>query len=336
MTRRKTERKDEDYFTNLLSEGVRPREGHNGVTKEIISHALSLISLNKPNIVNAVFCLLDNELPSLFPSHTGFLSDGATTGQIGSYVGIFLNGGRKLDREGRDYWLKPLVEAGLLDKIIYDSDSRQFVEGHLKPKSPNNAYRLSADFVILLRNFNIDQAVIFFNTNSTSQRLMFQARVIQESANLNGHGEHTALILTALRYYVPNALPGFSPLYVDDADGDRISEEEVLAMMTAGIELTLTDSYPDIVLYNPENDSLWFIEAVCSDGEVDQTKLENLQAFCARSQKRFAGATTVYSTWQAYSRRQAANLNIAMDTHVWIAQDPSRVIHVKSITTPLA
>ncbi len=330
MTRRKIERKDEDYFANLLNEGERPTQQHQGVSREIITQALARISLNTSNMIDAVFCLLDNEFPSLFGSYDGPLSHGATTGQIGCYVGIFLNSGKKLDREGRDYWIKPLTEAGLIEKIVYDSSLRNFLPGHLKAKSPSSSYRLNNEFVELLRNYTEEAALAFFNSDTATQRLMFQAQVTTESMQTNGRGEHHDLIELALRHYAPHAHPGFTPIYIDNADGDRIDTEEIASLANAGIQLAIDDSYPDIILYNENQNSLWFIEAVCSDGEVDQTKLDNLHEFCRRFQKNFAGATTVYTSWKTYARRQATNLNIALNTHVWVAQDPSRIHYIKS------
>ncbi len=60
---------------------------------------------NRPDNVDAVYALLDDETASWFPSApegTKF-SDGASTAHIGCHVEILQRGGSKLDREGRDY-----------------------------------------------------------------------------------------------------------------------------------------------------------------------------------------------------------------------------------------
>ena len=49
--------------------------------------------------------------------------------------------------------------------------------------------------------------------------------------------------------------------------------------LKAGLTIALGDSMPDVLLWNKESDSLWVIEAVCSDGEVDQHKVENVRKF---------------------------------------------------------
>jgi len=57
--------------------------------------------------------------------------------------------------------------------------------------------------------------------------------------------------------YAPRFLEGYEVLYVDDSDGDRISDEERAKMRAAGAELTLADPMPDVLLWHPETDWLW-------------------------------------------------------------------------------
>ena len=86
-------------------------DNYNGVTKEKINDVLTLIDRCTTNMVEAVFALLCDE-PSWKHKWANFgfqFKDGATTAQIGTHVGILQRGNNiKLDREGRDYWLKPL------------------------------------------------------------------------------------------------------------------------------------------------------------------------------------------------------------------------------------
>jgi hypothetical protein len=80
-----------------------------GVTKPRVKQVLDKLGLgNRPDNVDAVYALLDDETLSWFPSApegTKF-SDGASTAHVGCHVGILQRGGGKLDREGRDYWIK--------------------------------------------------------------------------------------------------------------------------------------------------------------------------------------------------------------------------------------
>ncbi|WP_281962630.1 BsuBI/PstI family type II restriction endonuclease, partial [Bacillus cereus] len=97
-------------------------------------------------------------------------------------------------------------------------------------------------------------------------------------------------------------LPGYTYIFKDADDGDRISAEEQQILnkfnMTFG---SLADVWPDVILYNEEKNSLWFIEAVTSDGEVDSHKLKGFKSICKNSNKIFGGCTTTYSDWKKYS-----------------------------------
>jgi len=92
--------------------------------------------------------------------------------------------------------------------------------------------------------------------------------------------------------YAPHFLAEFEVVYVDDSDGDRIDEEDRERLLHAGLELKLGDAMPDVLLHNPELQELWVIEAVTSDGEVDEHKVKGMVAFAKRHRKEGVGFTT--------------------------------------------
>lgn len=60
------------------------------------------------------FALLDNITPSLFCAvcpETQILRWQHRTQHIAAHIGTLQRGGTKLDREGRDYWIKPLRDT---------------------------------------------------------------------------------------------------------------------------------------------------------------------------------------------------------------------------------
>src|SRR5207249_5745258 len=81
---------------------------------------------------------------------------------------------------------------------------------------------------------------------------------------------------------------------------------------------------PDVLLYNRELNELWVIEAVTSDGEVDEHKVHRMVAFAKRHRKDGVGFTTAYPTWKVAAQRQAAYKNIPPSTYVWIREDGSK------------
>lgn len=157
----------------------------------------------------------------------------------------------------------------------------------------------------------------------TRERLRLQAEAADSARErvASGHGD---LIATCASVYAPRFLPGFEVLYVDDADGDRITEGERQQLEDAGVTFDLGDAMPDLLLYNPKTDWLWVIEAVTSDGEVDHHKVTRVEQMRERLGKAGVGFTTAYRTWREAAARQGQMKNIDPGTYLWIAEDPSK------------
>lgn len=324
-----SERKQEDYFANLVNEGVKTPKAPSGVKREIISAALGVVDHDRLDLIDVISCMLDESFPSLLDDGLK-LSDGATTANIACYVGILMRQGNKLDREGRDYWIKPLVELGIVKQVTFRPETRDFVDGHLRAKSPNSAYRLDSDFVRILKQGELKKIESFFGTNETAKRRLLHAKIIGESLASHGNGPHAELIHLACAHYAPHFLKGYEIVYVDDADGDRISEDEKRKFDQFGITLTLGDSWPDVLLVNPKENTIWFIEAVVSDGEVDATKMQRFQQFCQRNGKSFGGATTCYHTWKELASRQCSQENLVTGSYIWVASDPTKHLLIET------
>ncbi len=319
-------------------EALRKQRGGKGpevlqeVTKDRIKAVLGAIDLGgNADLIDAVFALLDDETPSWFANSPkgATISDGATTAHVACHVGILQRGGRKLDREGRDYWLKPLRQLGGIEAIQLNDGA--FIAGHPTAKSPNNSYRLEEGLIAILRAPDGDWKKMlaeWASKDAARERQSFQAEMA-EAAKALVDRSHADLIATSVEHYAARFLPGFQVLYIDDADGDRISQKERDAMAKAGVELTLEDAMPDALLWNPETDWLWVIEAVTSDGEVDLHKVNQMRKLADRSKKAGVGFTTTYLTWKDAAARQGKNQNIAPGTYIWIAGDPAKVLKVE-------
>lgn len=320
--RQASEKKREDYFRALVAEGVRPPiKPQELITRKAVETVLAGIDRATPDLIDVVLALLDSQFPNLFDSDLP-LSAGAATADIACYVGIFVRHRNKLDREGRDYWIKPLRDVGIIEPVTFTKD-KGFIEGHLTAKSPSSAYRLNKDFINLLINHTNTEIKHYFAHNKVAQRLMVQSQAVEYSASNHGRGDHHNLIELASTIYAAKFLPTFKVIYKDNADGARISDEEKENFREYGITLNLSDAFPDLILAD-NNNQLWFIEAVTSDGEVDEQKFNLLQKFCIRNNKKLAGATTCYLNWKSASVRQEKFKNICSNTYLWIASDPSK------------
>lgn len=306
-----------------------------GVSKERVKQVLGQIALATTDRIDLVFALLDDTLDSCYrsaPDGSRFCS-GASVADLGCHVGILQRGGGKSDREAvRDYWLKPLVEIGAIDRVtlVTDSDRSKFVSGHVKAKSANSAYRLSPAFLAILRAKEgawQKQLNAWTAGDAQRERLSFRAALEVAAAKAIDNA-HARLIEDAALHYAPRFLPGFEVIYVDNGDGQRITDNERADLKRAGLEWTLADAMPDVLLWNPKTDALWIIEAVTSDGEVDATKVQRLTDLAKRHGKHSIGFTTAFLTYKEFSARQTGRSNIAVGTWVWVREVPDRLFHV--------
>lgn len=279
-------------------------------------------------MVDAIFALLDDETPSFFSraKTSMHFCDGASTQQIAEHIGALQRGGTRLDREGRDYWIKPLRDIGAVEQVYLDPATGEFVLGHPVAKSPNSAYRLAATFrAILGAPEDQWQASLsdWIRADQVRVRLEQQARLAELARNAVD-SRHRDLIEHCLNFYANEFLPGYEPIYVDDGDGDRITDSQQVALEGAGVSLGLGDAMPDVLLWNSVKDTLWVIEAVTSDGEVDLHKLRRLTELAERCGKRTIGFTTAYVTWKAAAARQSLHKNLPPGTYLWIMEDPTK------------
>lgn len=305
---------------------------YQGVTKDRITDVLREIDRYTPDQRDAVFALLDDVSPSFykiqykyFPASVKFC-DGATVAHVGCHFGILQRGEGKSDREGRDYWLKPLWEIGAIEKVFYDKAKDEFIPGHPVAKSPYTAYRLADSFkAILIADEDQWRTLLkdWIQGDAIRQRLELQAK-LAEAARAQVDTKHFDLIRACCDHYAIHFLPDYEVIYVDDSDGDRVSEPERQNLYRAGIDLGLEDAMPDVLLWNQKTDRLWVIEAVTSDGEVDNHKVAQMTALANRSGKSGIDFTTAYKTWNAAARRQGKYKNIAPGTYIWIQEDPSK------------
>ncbi len=315
------------------ADGKAVPDSFQGVSKAKIARVLRGIALAGNNdLVDGVFALLDDETPSWFsnaPTGATF-ADGASTAHLASHVGVLQRGEFKLDREGRDYWIKPLRDLGGIEAILLNDGA--FIPGHVVAKSPNSAYRLSEGLKAVLKAPDGEwQGLLtaWADADAVRARRAFQAEAAEASRLLVDTG-HSGLIQASIHQYAERFLPGYQVVYVDDGDGDRITDKDRAALAAAGLTLELGDAMPDVLLWCRQTDKLWVIEAVTSDGEVDLHKVAALQRMAKRCDKAGVDFTTTYLTWKDAAARQGKHGNIAVGTYIWIQADPAKHFKVES------
>lgn len=328
----------EERIPQWIAQGIikKPGDSLQGVSKARIQQALEFIGRGSSDQVDVVFALLDTT-PSWFPTAAklGFkFHDGASTAHLGCHVGILQRGKGKLDREGRDYWLKPLWELGAVEQVYFTGEA--FIDGWPIAKAPTGGYRLSASFLEILKSPEEEwrkKLTAWASADATRSRLKLQAE-LAATAKASVDSSHEILIKASVEEYAPRFLQGYELVYVDAFDGDRVDAEDRERLKRAGLEIKLEDSMPDALLWNPKTDWLWVIEAVTSDGEVDLHKVEGIQKIAARSGKKGVGLTTAYMTWKDAAQRQGKLKNLAPGTCLWIHEDGSKQFKIETFKAP--
>lgn len=325
--------KVDDYFSRLYENGYKIKDTYQNIHYNDIKILLTQINRYTQDTHDVIWCLLNNEFPCLFANSSNLtISNGASVAHIGGYIGILMRGKKRLDREGRDIWIKPLRDIGIIEEVIYHKG--EFLPGHLKAKSPNSAYRLNSSFIKLLNKIHSPNFKQFLDewisTECLNERLQIHLNKIK---TVNEHffdNDHKKLIEDSINIYAQYFLKDYIPIFKDSDDGDRITLEEQNNLDKYGINFgNLDDVWPDVILYNKKKNSLWFIEAVTSDGEIDLHKMEGLQKICANSKKVFGGATTTYLTWDKLAKRQKSQKNLCINSYIWIKEDPEKQFFVK-------
>lgn len=135
--------------------------------------------------------------------------------------------------------------------------------------------------------------------------------------------KHNLLQKAIIEEFAPRFAPGAECLYVGDtAEKDLVKNEAKLKEL--GFEITLHDKMPDVVLYSPDKDWIYFIEAVTSVGPMNPKRIGEISEMTkdVQSGKIFATAFLDFATFKKFSQ------DLAWETEVWIADMPDHMIHL--------
>lgn len=116
--------------------------------------------------------------------------------------------------------------------------------------------------------------------------------------------------------------PGGQVLYVGDADS-KWALFEVDRIAALGVTVDQHGKMPDLVVYIPDKDWLVLIEAASSHGPVDAKRHGELATL-------FEGSTAGLVYVSAFPDRKEMRkylTQIAWETEVWCAEDPTHLIH---------
>jgi hypothetical protein len=265
------------------------------------------------------------------------LSAGATTRQLFDYAAPKL-GKTRLDRELRDQVWPRLRELGIVQRayVLPEADAR--AEGilvhygvHRVAKSPNNSYALTDEARELLAetsDANWQPKLDRFVQGDADRRM----RVLQAQASAGvTESDHSKLIHAAADALRATVLSDYELVFVDDADEERVKEEWKDRLEELGLLPDLDSLWPDAILVRESDNSIWFVDAVTSDGEVDTTRQNELAEWAYERSFTPRGYTTAYATWKRTGGRQGKMKNLAVGSTVWVAEDGGKLFRVESL-----
>lgn len=135
-------------------------------------------------------------------------------------------------------------------------------------------------------------------------------------------GRHNDLQVAVIEEFGPRFAPGAEVLYVGDtADKHAVLQGARLAALK--VVVTEHDKLPDIILYRPDKNWLYLVEAVTSHGPISPKRHTELLHMLAGSSAELVFVTAFPSA--AQFRKYAAD--IAWETEVWIADNPDHMVH---------
>lgn len=135
-------------------------------------------------------------------------------------------------------------------------------------------------------------------------------------------GGQNTLIKAVIDEFCPRYTPGGTVCYLGDA-GEKITKEEHDYLSGLNLKLDAHGKMPDVIVHLKDKNWLVLIEAVTSHDPIDNKRKRELE-------KLFADATGDLVFITAFSTRESMAEcldDISWGTHVWLAEDPSHLIH---------
>ena len=196
--------------------------------------------------------------------------------------------GGKVDREQRDVAILSLRERGIVEKayVVPLNERGELgelvVRGYHRTKSGNNSYVVTDEARALLDAPEPDwpKRLQEFVAGDPRRRTRAMQRTASEAVQraAAGNERHKALIRAAVDSLVQTRCPGFELVFVDDEDGVRVRDEWRVKLQPLDLMPDEGEGrWPDALLVRGRD--VWVVDAVTGDGEVDEVRREELEAW---------------------------------------------------------
>jgi len=200
--------------------------------------------------------------------------------------------------------------------------------------SPNAVYQVSDECLALLRRFGSESYKDHLRkhraeSESLSEKYakprkmsMVPLAVSKNQEVKLSPGGHSELIRAIWEEFGPRFVPGGVLVYAGDT-GDKWGYFDKPLLRSLGVEVDSHGKMPDVVIHFPRREWLVLAEAVTSHGPVDPKRHEELIKLFGESK---AGLVFVsaFPDRRTFTKYLDA---ISWETEVWLADDPSHLIH---------
>jgi hypothetical protein len=200
--------------------------------------------------------------------------------------------------------------------------------------SPNYRYHLTDEALALLQKYTTPEwgnSLVYFQATHDSliQKYASKKEVTKMPVTIDDEeyslstGKHNELQKAIIDEFKPRFAPNSRGLYLGDTS-DKYLFEDAYTLEKIGIEITLHDKLPDIILYDEEKDWVFFIEAVTSVGPISPKRLIEISEITANSKsgKIYITAFPDAKTFKKFYEE------LAWETEVWIADNPNHLVHL--------
>ncbi|HAV4457315.1 TPA: restriction endonuclease [Acinetobacter baumannii] len=218
------------------------------------------------------------------------------------------------------------IEAGI---CLYNPDKPD------RPvNSPKAVYQIEFNLLQVLQTYGTEQYEIMLK-NYLQQRQslaqmyareremnMIPLQLIDGQTILLSPGDHSQLIKDIITEFGARYVPRGVLVYAGDT-GNKHGYFNIELLASLGVQLDNHGKLPDVIIYNSEKKWLFLIEAVTTHGPVDHKRYGELNSLfkSCNAGLVFVSAFPDTKTYVKYSGV------IAWETEVWIADNPSHMIH---------
>lgn len=200
--------------------------------------------------------------------------------------------------------------------------------------SQDSVYKIEPSFLKVLKAFGTDHYELLFADYQKDRPTLAEIYAKErEMAKIplqlpNGRelrlsaGKHSELIKDIILDFGPRFVPDGVLVYVGDTK-NKYGFFDADLLSSLGVQLDKHGKFPDVAIYDPDKKWLFLIESVTSHGPVDHKRYEELNSLFSTAS---AGLIFVSAFLDAKGFKKNSS-EIAWETEVWIADNPSHMIH---------